>query len=78
MAGPDGEVVSEEAIVDKVFDLIGQGVDVKDEQQGGGHSSLRNSVDQPSGAAKAAVEHHSEWPAAEEGVELSHQLERDA
>ena len=78
VAGPDGEVVSEETIVDKVFDLIRQGVDVKnDEQQGGGHSSLRNSVDQPSGAAKAAVEHHLELPVAEEGVEPSHQLERD-
>ena len=68
VAGPDGEVVSEETIVDKVFDLIRQGVDVKDEQQG----------DQQSGAAKAAVEHHSELPVAEEGVEPSHQLERDA
>ena len=34
VTGPDGEVVSEETIVDKVFDLIRQGVDVKDEQQG--------------------------------------------
>ena len=78
VTGPDGEVVSEETIVDKVFDLIRQGVDVKDEQQGWGHSSLRNSVDQPSGAAKAAVKHHLELPVAEEGVEPSHQLERDA
>ena len=78
VAGPEGEVVSEETIVDKVFDLIGQGFDLKDEQQGGGHSSLRNSVDQQSGAAKATVEHHSELPVAEEGVEPSHQLERDA
>ena len=41
MAGPDGEVVSEETIAGKVFDLIGQGVDV-------GPGKVQESHDGPS------------------------------